>query len=199
MSEIEEVVQNTIENAAEWPLNSLVAVLVAVTATLMAIGNIKDGNIVQAMARAQAKAVDTWSYYQSKSVKQHVKENALDQVRLRLETETGLSDSTRHQLESIASRYAAEVERYEKEKKEIKQEAERYERSYDQLNVHDDQFDMAEAFFSVAIALYGITALTRKKFLLSIAVAFSGLGALLTIAGFAELNLRFEWLARLLG
>ena len=40
----------------------------------MAIDNVKDGNIGQAMAQAQAKSVDAWSYYQAKGVKQNLAE-----------------------------------------------------------------------------------------------------------------------------
>jgi len=39
---------------------------VAVAATFMALCNVKDGNIVQAMAQAQANSVDAWAYYQAK-------------------------------------------------------------------------------------------------------------------------------------
>jgi len=38
--------------------------------------------------------------------------------------------------------------------------------AYDRLNVHDDQFDMAEALMSIGIALFGVTALTQKRALL---------------------------------
>jgi len=47
-------------DAAASRLNTAVAVLVALTATFTAVCNIKDGNIVQAMQKAQAAAVDTW-------------------------------------------------------------------------------------------------------------------------------------------
>jgi hypothetical protein len=40
---------------------------------------------------------------------------------------------------------------------------------YNTLNVHDDQFDMSEALISVGIALAGVTALTKKKWLLAVA------------------------------
>jgi len=68
MSEVEGAVKETIERQPEWPLNSWIAGLVAVVATFMAVGNIKDGNIVQAMQQSQAKSVDSWSYYQAKSL-----------------------------------------------------------------------------------------------------------------------------------
>jgi hypothetical protein len=65
--------------------------------------------------------------------------------------------------------------------------------------VHDDQFDMAEAMLSVAIALFGVTALTQKKWLLAVDGLFAGFGTLLGFAGFLGWNLHPDWLARLLG
>ena len=58
--------------------------------------------------------------------------------------------------------------------------------------------DMSEALISVAIALFGVTALTRKRWLLVVAIGFAGTGTLFGLAGFVGLNLHPDWLARLL-
>lgn len=201
MSQIAETVKETLEQSdteSSW-LNATVAVLVAVTATFMALAEIKDGNTVQAMAQAQSRAVSAWAHFQAKSQKQTLSEYALVQSRMRLETEPNLAETARHQLLETAALYDAEVRRYEHEKQEIKQQAENYEREYDRLNVHDDQFDMAEACLTVAIALYGVTALTRSLWLLGLSVAFNAVGTLLGLAGFNGWGLHAMWLARLLG
>ncbi|HEY4595532.1 MAG TPA: DUF4337 family protein, partial [Thermoanaerobaculia bacterium] len=77
MSEIEETISEAVENAEKShdALNNLIAVLVALLATFMALCNIKDGNIVQAMSQDQAKAVDQWSYYQAKGMKENLAES----------------------------------------------------------------------------------------------------------------------------
>jgi len=62
-------------------LNTTIAILVAVAASFVALCNVKDGNIVQAMAQAQANSVDAWSYYQAKSTKQHIAEGMIDEDR----------------------------------------------------------------------------------------------------------------------
>ena len=61
-------------------LDAYIALLVAITATFMALCNVKDGNIVQGMAQAQSGAIDAWSYYQAKSTKQSLAEATLDQI-----------------------------------------------------------------------------------------------------------------------
>src|SRR5262249_56663634 len=72
VGELDEKISEAVEQARESRLNSIIALLVAVAATLMALDNIKDGNIGQAMAQAQAHTVDAWSYYQAKSTKQNL-------------------------------------------------------------------------------------------------------------------------------
>jgi len=49
------------------------------------------------------------------------------------------------------------VVRYEKEKAEIKTKAESFEKEYEAINLFDDQFDMTDAFLTIAIAMFGIT------------------------------------------
>ena len=81
MSDITETIQETVEKAGESKLNAKIALLVAITATFMALCNVKDGNVVQAMSQAQSRGVDAWSYYQAKSTKQAIAEEALDQLK----------------------------------------------------------------------------------------------------------------------
>ena len=58
---------------------------------------------------------------------------------------------------------------------------------------------MAEAATSIAIALFAVTALTQKRRLLYVALAFGALGIVLGVAGFLQLGLHPNALARLLG
>ncbi len=199
MSEISEVVQEPIEPKAESSLNSWIAVLVALTATCMAICNIKDGNIVQAMTQAQARGVDAWTYYQAKSTKQLLSENMMEQVKTQLATASTLAPAARTLLEEKSKKYLDEAKRYEQEKEEIKTKAENFAKEYDQLNTHDDQFDMADAVFTIAIALYGITALVKKKWLLIFALALTTMGIIFGLSGFLGWSLHPDWLARILG
>ena len=200
MGEIDDQIQEAVAQAqgSNSRLNSAVAVLVALVATSMAVFNIKDGNVVQAMAQAQAASIDTWSYYQSKSTKQHLAESMVDQLTIQRELGVGLAPAGRQLLDRKIAEYQAVAQRYEKEKETIKAQADGYQKEYDRLNVHDDQFDMAEAAMSVAIALAGVTALTRKRWLLGLALLFAVFGGVLGVAGFLGWSLHPDALARLL-
>lgn len=199
MPEIDDAINEAIEHAEKGSgLNSAVAILVAITATFMALCNIKDDNIVQAMEHEQSKAVDTWSYYQAKSLKQHVQELGLELANQHLAADGNLTPQAHKVYEDSVAKYTKEIKKYDDDKKKASDEAKGHEAEYDRLNVHDDQFDSASAFFSIAIAMAGITALTRKKWLLFVALALSVLGLIFGVAGFAGWNLHPEWLAKLL-
>jgi hypothetical protein len=179
-------------------LNSTVALIVAVSAAFVALCNVKDGNIVQSMAQAQANAVDAWSYYQAKSTKQHIAEGMVDQVTIQRDTSSALTPEGRALLDHKIDEYVAKVKQYDAEKAKIKQSAEDFQRDYDRLNFRDDQFDMAEASLSLSIALMGVTALTQKRWLLAIGVIFVGFGLALGVSGFMGYNMHPNFIAKLL-
>jgi hypothetical protein len=200
MSETLDPVQEEVqEHAGDSRFNGLIALFVAVVATFMALCNVKDGNVVQAMQQSQAKAVDQWAYYQSKSTKQHIAENAVEMLRAQVDLNPGLKPEVRARVEARIAAQQAAAKKYEKEKEEIKAEAERAARDYEAMNVHDDQFDLAEACLSVAVALAGVTALTRKRWLFAVAGVFAGVGFVFGLAGFLHWNLHSDLMARLLG
>jgi DNA repair ATPase RecN len=198
MGEIDEKITDALDKARESRLNTVIAALVAVTATLMALNNVKDGNIVQNMQQAQASGVDEWAYYQAKGTKQNLAISAREQVELLRDATPNATPELRAMFEKRIAEYAAQEKKYEAEKEDIKRQAEAYRKQYDEFNRHDDQFDAAEALMSVAIAMFGVTALTRKRWLLIIGIVFAGTGELLGLAGFLGWSLHSDWLASVL-
>ena len=196
---IDKVQDEIQEHATESSLNGWIALLVAICATFMALCNVKDGNVVQAMQQAKTQAVDQWSIYQAKSTKQHLAENNAEMFAVQLELTPNLPAVARTRLEARIEEARAKARKYEKEKEEIRLEAQKQEKTYNDLNVFDDQFDMAEACLTVAIAMFGVTALTQKKPLFLLALLFAGFGTAFGLAGFLHGNLHPIWLAKLLG
>jgi hypothetical protein len=197
MTDLADVVSETIESARSSRLNTAVAVMVSISATFVALANVKDGNIVQAMAQAQANSVDAWSYYQAKGTKQHFAEGMVDQ--LALQRETLAQPEARAAYDRKIAEYEGKVKLYETEKQKIKDSAEGFQREYDRLNFHDDQFDMAEASLSLSIALFGVTALTQKRWLFAVGALFAAFGVVLGVSGFLGYNVHPNFLAKLLG
>jgi len=204
MSDLADTVNEAVERAQEaggagrFNLNTLVAISAAITATFIALCNVKDGNIVQSMQQAQASAVDTWSTYQAKGTKLNIAESALDSLRLQQQLAPPATPEARALLARTIADDEGKLAHYESEKADLKTTAEGFEKEYDRLNFHDDQFDMAEAATSIAIALFAVTALTQKRKLLVVALVFAGLGIVMGTAGFLGLGLHPDALARIL-
>jgi hypothetical protein len=176
-------------------LGDLVAVTVVILTVFMAVAKIKDDNINQAMQKAKSESVDAWTEYQAARIKLHVDENGLSSLRL-LET-TGQIDKALAARQ--AAEYEADIKKYQERSKETRAKAERLEKEYEQLNYRDDQFDMSDAFLSIAIALAAVAVLVDAYWLLYVAWGSGAFGVLLGCAGFAGLRLRPDWLASLLG
>jgi uncharacterized protein DUF4337 len=196
---LERVKDEVHEHAPESRLNGVVALFVVVAATFMALCNVKDGNIVQAMQQSQAKAIDQWNFYQASSMKQHIAENTADLLRVQLEMAVGLSPEQRTKVEAKITAQEAAAKRHGDAREQIRAEAETAAKEYDSLNVHDDQFDLAEACLSIGIALAGVTALTRKWWLLGLACAFAAIGVIYGLAGFLHWDLHSDLMAKVLG
>lgn len=189
MTDISDNIQESIEQAGKSKINSRVALFVAITATFMALCNVKDGNIVQSMSQAQAHSIDAWSYFQAKSTKQSIAENTLEILKVQ---NTAANND-------LIAKYESQIKRYEKEKAEIKAQAEGYQKEYDDINLFDDQFDMTEALLTISIAMLGITSLTQKKWLLYFSTAVSGMGIILGLAAFLKISLHSDLVSRILG
>ena len=199
MSDIADQIQEAVEQPGDSGLNGLIALFVAVVATFMALCNVKDGNVTQAMQQAQATSIDQWAYYQSKSTKQHMAANAVELFEVQLEMAADLKPEARSKIEAKIAEQKALATKYENEKEQIRKDAEQAGRDYAALNVHDDQFDLAEACLSVAIALAGITALTRKRWLFVVAAVLALIGIIYGLAGFLQWQLHSDLMAKLLG
>lgn len=189
MADIAETIQESLEQATRNKINSRVALIVAITATFMALCNVKDGNIVQAMSQAQANAINTWSYFEAKSTKQAITEKSLELLKVENKPEG----------QAMIKTYEEQSARYEKEKNEISAEAKGYQKQYDDINLFDDQFDMTDALLTIAIAMLGITSLTQKKWLLYFSSAVSLLGILLGVAAFMKISLHSDLISKILG
>ena len=189
MSDINDTIQEPIEQAGKSKINSRVALFVAITATFMAICNVKDGNIVQAMTQAQARGIDAWSYFQAKSTKQSIAENTLELLKMQNVAANG----------EIVKKYEEQINRYEKEKEEIKIQAEGFQKEYDATNLFDDQFDMTEALLTISIAMLGITSLTQKKWLLYFSSIVSLIGVILGLTAFMKISLHSDIVSKILG
>jgi hypothetical protein len=160
---------------------------------------VKDGNIVQAMSQAQSHAVDAWTYYQAKGTKENLAQASAESLAVARDTTRDLAPDGRATYDKKIAEYTARAALYGDEKQKIKRDADNFEHEYDRLNVHDDQFDAAEACLTVCIALFSVTALTRKRWLLGLGLGIMTFGFVFGVSGFLGLGLHPDFLSRLLG
>ena len=154
-----------------------VAVFTAILATLGAFVSYQGGAAQNEAMMFKNEAVlkkteasDQWAFYQSKSTKGHLAELAAHLSR----------DPDK------AAQYAKEVERYEKEKKEIRAKAEALDEESKKANersekIYHPHHRLAQAMtlIQIAISLASITVLTKKKWLFAVAGASAAGGLIM--------------------
>ncbi|MES2938794.1 MAG: DUF4337 domain-containing protein [Pseudomonadota bacterium] len=176
-------------------LNASVAVTVALLSTVMGVCKVKDDNIVQAMQQAQADKIDHWAFYQARNVREEVAKAALVQLRLqaaaRPAAERAGYDAAIAQYQALAADQAVK-------KEELRKQALADQQAYDALNYRDDQFDLADAAFAIAIAALAVASLTQAWWLFFLALLPAGFGTLMGIAGLAGWKFHPQLLAQLL-
>jgi len=156
---------------------SKIAVTTAVLATIGALFGYMAGDTQNNAALyknnaaiKKTEASNQWNYYQAKSNKQNLAEMAMSLPGVDVE------------------KYKSEVERYKKEKGDIKVDAEKLEaaslewdeRSDGQMHEHH-RWAQAMTAVQIAISLAAITLLTRKKWLEYTSYGVAGLGIALGV------------------
>lgn len=175
--------------AKDKRINQLVAISVVIFSVAVGLGNIKDGNIVQAMAQAQANSLDRWNEYQATRTKLHIVETARAQL-----AATGGAGA-----QAAIAKFDADAAKYTAESPKLAKEAQGFSDQYDALNVHDDQFDAAEASLATGISIAAVAALTESWLPLVASWVFGAFGLFMTVCGFAGWPFHPDVLSTFLG
>lgn len=183
------------EGGSNERLNKLVAITVVLISVFMALCSVKAGNIGQNMALAKADAVDTWSEYQAARLKLHMAENSLAALSL----SAAESGANAQLVDAEKARLEKAIKKYDGKSTNLMAKAKGFEEEYDRLNVHDDQFDMAEAFNSISLALAATTIFVALEWLLYVSWGFAAVGFIMGFSGFLGFNLHSDFIANLLG
>src|SRR5258708_32991374 len=122
-------------NKARSKLNTMVAISVALLATFMGIGKVKDDNIVQAMQQAQADKIDNYSWYQARNIREEVAQAAVTQLTLQA---ASVPPAAQPAYQEQIKKYQAIVQDQEEKKKTQQAPADQADKTYNELNFHDD-------------------------------------------------------------
>jgi len=176
-------------------LNTWVAISVALLATFMGICKVKDDNIVQAMQQAQADKIDNYSWYQARNIREEVAKSTLAQLKV---LQASASPQMQNAVQDQIKTFQALAQEQEEKKKVQQADADKADQTYNELNFHDDQFDLSDAMLALAISLLAVTALTQKRWLFIIAMVPTFFGVLMGLAGLLSWHIHPNFLTRLL-
>ncbi len=161
---------------------ALTTVIFAVCATL---STLKGGAFSTQSVMLQAQASDQWSYYQAKSIKGYVYELQKDKLELELRTiKSKVARSVVSDYDHKIGAYQEKIEKYDKEKDEIKKTAEELEVKRDKARKHTGAFGLAAMFLQIAILLSSIAALMKQKYFWYLGMLSGTIGVLYFFNGF---------------
>jgi hypothetical protein len=176
-------------------LNTWVAISVALLATFMGICKVKDDNIVQAMQQAQADKIDNYSWYQARNIREEVAKATVAQLTAQAAAAT---PPAKPAFEEQIKAYQAIAQEQGEKKKTQQADADKADRTYNELNYHDDQFDLSDAMLALAISLMAVTALTQKRWLFVLALVPTLFGVIMGLAGLLGWHIHPDALTKLL-
>jgi len=146
----------TQENWLKW-----VALTTTILAVCTAIGSLKGGGYSTQVQLMTTQENDRWSYYQAKSVKQHLTEMELDLFKLELLKNDAAP--LKAQIQGKMKSLEDNIVRYDKEKAATKTEAEDISKAQGVLKRHGGNFGLSVMFFQIAIMLSAIGSLLKQR------------------------------------
>ena len=166
---LHEAMNEAAEHEGGSGFNMRVALSSAIIAVLAAISALMAGHHANEALLDEISASNTWSYFQSKSIKEAVLKSKVDLI-----SALGKKQAKEDQ-EKLAD--------YGKEKKEIQEKAEEKEKESAAHLAHHVILARAVTMFQIAIALSAISMLTRKKKLWWGSLALGAAGAFFLVTG----------------
>ena len=196
---IRELREDRAEQDAEERFRSVVALIIAVLATLLAVASLGGGNVSEEVVNANIHASDTWAFYQAKNIRQTSLNLAADEMEaMLLASGAGLSPEARRDVEAKVAKYRATSARYDDEpdpdapadslrgegKKQLRARAASFEARRDRAQEQDANFDYASVLFQIAIVLGSVAILALSRPTLAAALVLGGAATLLMLNGF---------------
>lgn len=155
-----------------------IALSTTVLAVLAAISTLRIGSFSTRTQLATTEENNAWSYFQAKSIKQHLAVNQRDAFRLaRLTAAPQLADS----IDRMIAACEADIARYDQEKTEIQAQAVELDRRQGILNRRISSLGVAVILLQIGIVLSSFAVQLKRETLwfLGMAAGLGGLGYLL--------------------
>jgi hypothetical protein len=157
------------------------------TAILAVLAALSSGQWGASNLRAileQGKVNDQWSYYQAKSIKGHIAEDAAELAAALAAGEAPGKDGA---LAKLATKRAGERDRVIAEKKQEESKAHDFERARDNFVERSFWFEVAFASMQVGVVLCTVASAAKKRSLWIISILCGFLGLALVANGFLRI------------
>ncbi len=141
-----------------------VALSTAVIAVFAAVTTLYVGKFSSRAVLYKAEESNQWAYFQAKSIKGHTYEIQRDRLELEMLASAGrVSPAAARKYEQTLAAYKGNVERYDKEKAEIRAQAETFGKQGRIAQERAGDFGYGLIFLQISIMLSSVAALTRKR------------------------------------
>lgn len=180
----------TSSESGDKKLNNVVAITIVLLSVFTAIMGIKSGNTAQGIEQTKADVVNKWNQYQAARLKHDIAEGSANTERL-IAAVPGVDKAV---VEAEAKKTQATIERFTASEKRYFDEAKALTAKLEGLNKRDDQYDVAEAILSIAIAVSAIAILAELWVVLFVGWGFGAFGMTLGAAAMRGADIYPQWL-----
>ena len=159
-----------------------VALTTTILAVCAAIGSLKGGSYSTRTQLLTTQESDKWSYYQAKSIKQHLYEMKREIFQVQLVNNP--SPEAKDKITGMLKGFDENIAKYDKEKEDIRKKAEDLSKEQEDLKRHGGNFGLAVMFFQIAIMLSAIGSLLKQKYAWVIGLCMGAVGLVYFANGF---------------
>jgi hypothetical protein len=159
-----------------------VALTTTIIAVCAALSTLKGGSNNTKTGLLTTQETNKWSYFQSKSIKQHICEQQI--MMLEIEKMKNPNPEISALIDKSIETTKQDIARYDKEKEEIKVEAVELNIAGVDFKKHAESFHIATMFLQICIMLSSVGVLIKRKILWYVGVALGIIGIAYMINGF---------------
>jgi len=171
-----------------------ISIVIASIAAMLLVNDLGADNALWEATHENTVAINSYAFYQAKTVRQNDLNLTADTLEAIARTALPLGNSeTRRDILELAAKHRAKARSYESEpssgegKKELLEQAKTAELLRNKAIEQDPYFDLASMLFQLAIILFSVVLITRRKTLILAASGAAVSGLLLSLNAFTLL------------
>jgi len=157
------------------------ALATTIFAVCASISALKGGGYSTKVQMTTTKEANSWGYFQAKSIKQHASQLYFDQLDLAEKKER--DPKIRTFIDDKMKVVKDDIERYDREKGEIKTQSEVFGKDAEGYKKHSASFGLAVMLLQISIMLNSIGVLVKKRRMWGLGLGFGVVGVVYMLVG----------------